>query len=71
MKLERFHRLRNEVEESSEDESARFLKKVSLRKGPSEREEMVRLSKEVEDLNYLVDKLKEERNSGLGKIERL
>lgn len=29
MKLEKFHRLRSEVEETSEDEAARFLKKGS------------------------------------------
>ena len=47
------------------------MRKVVMKKGTSDKEEMLRLSKEVEDLNYLVDKLKEERNSGLTVIQKL
>ena len=71
MKLEKFHKLRNEVEETSEDESTRFMKKISMKKGASDKDEIIRLTKEVEDLNYLVEKLKEERNTGLTTIQRL
>jgi hypothetical protein len=45
MKLEKFHRLRSEVEETSEDEGGRFKKKASTQQGENEREELVRLSK--------------------------
>lgn len=45
MKLEKFHRLRSEVEETSEDEAGRFRKKLSSQQGETEREAVVRLSK--------------------------
>jgi hypothetical protein len=58
MKLEKFHRMRSEVEESSEDERTRFLRKTSNR-AADDKDEVIRLTKEVEDMNFLVDKLKE------------
>ena len=44
------------------------MKKVSLRRGVSEKEEIIRLTKDLEDLNFMVENIKEERNSGLLKI---
>lgn len=71
MKLEKFHRLRSEVEETSEDEGGRFRKKLSSQLGETEREAVVRLTKEVEDQGFLIDRLKEERTSALMRIENL
>ena len=42
-----------------------------MRKGHSEKDEIIRLTKEVEDLNYLVERLKEERNTGLVQIQKI
>ena len=44
------------------------MKKGSLRRGVSEKEEIIRLTKDLEDLNFMVENIKEERNSGLLKI---
>ena len=44
------------------------MKKISLRRGVSEKEEIIRLTKDLEDLNFMVENIKEERNSGLLKI---
>jgi hypothetical protein len=54
MKLEKFHRLRSEVEETSEDEGRRFRKKLSSQQGETEREAVVRLTKEMEDQGFLI-----------------
>ena len=48
--------MRAEVEESSEDESARFKRHLGRR--IDIKEDTIRLKKEVEDLNLLVERLK-------------